>query len=243
MIERMEHRVMFAVTVTEGYPGYYTVQGDGNDLTIDVAQPTSWDQNGFFTIRGETTAHTGAAFIYVVGTQYRDRITVYNADGPIGVSVAGLGEKDDIYLSGPGLIDGGDGDDTLTKVNGGRCEVYGRAGNDYVTIAGSIFGDAEIDGGDGDDYINAEGCWYGQYLKGGGGDDTIYGSEFDDVVDLGPGGNKGSLERVYAGNGNDTIYASNGQTDWCDGGNGYDVVRSTDVEYSAWGSIEMQYAA
>jgi Ca2+-binding RTX toxin-like protein len=95
-----------------------------------------------------------------------------------------------------------------------------------------------IDAGDGNDSVDVGFSEYACFLNGGSGDDSIYGSNFDDTI---TGGAGDDLIYTYGGNGitdggdgNDVIYTySNwlvgygGQSDAASGGNGDDAMYGT----------------
>ncbi len=132
-----------------------------------------------------------------------DTINV-DPDVKVNVVVEG-GDGDDTITTGAGddRVDGGAGDDTITT-NAGRDDVFGSTGNDRIS-AGA--GDDVVYGGDGDDSI--AGGDGGDYLEGGkgrdtidgdGGQDVISGGLDDDILRSGAGD-----DRVYTGAGTDTV--------------------------------------
>ncbi|MCA0870177.1 hypothetical protein LCL97_05050 [Seohaeicola saemankumensis] len=169
----------------------YAIQGEANYYyhayeTIDVVQ--NWG-----LIIGE------------VNLASRDD-TVVNGGTIIGD--VNLGDDNDTYVGRDGsivdgIIDGGDGNDTLkggsnadTLVgSGGKDTIRGRGGDDTIdggNQADTLFGgggDDTIDGGNGKDIID-----------GGSGDDTIDGGDSNDVIN--------------GGTGNDTITGGAGADDF-----------------------------
>lgn len=114
----------------------------------------------------------------------------------------------------------------------GRVFAFGRDGNDQLlaqgltTIGGYLVGGLHHDtirGGGGDDIIygdlgpdEGDGVEGRDWIDGGGGNDLIYAD-----------GAEGSADTVFGGDGNDTIYAGGGN-DWVDGGDGDDWIISPD---------------
>lgn len=226
-IETLERRRLCSVTVTEGYPGYFDITGDegANDINVSVSQAGET-----FTLDGVT--YTGVAFITVSGKGGNDAIRLATTDGPgsIGASISGGSGDDQISLNFDGAVWAGSGNDTLDLADSFRGEAYGGSGNDRMTIRGACI-DPEINGGGGDDLIDASANQYGVVIHGGDGDDTIYGSEFDDQIDgdagnntlYGLGGNDafysdyGGFDRVYGGAGEyDVLYTSNGSVTYAE---------------------------
>ncbi|MDD2830166.1 MAG: calcium-binding protein, partial [Sulfuricurvum sp.] len=143
-------------------------------------------------------------------------------------------------LDGNDIIYGNDGNDSLLGGNGNDT-LIGGAGND------GFYGDPGndiIDGGDGWDYL-----WYenssaavgvdlskttAQYIGSGNDTDTItgiesiYGSNYGDVLIAGSNGND-----LYGAGGNDILYAGAG-SDILDGGSGIDTLSYTYASAGVW---------
>jgi Ca2+-binding RTX toxin-like protein len=229
-IETLERRRLCSVTVTEGYPGYYEIDGDeaANDISVSVSMAGET-----FTLDGVT--YTGVAYVTVCGKGGDDTIRLTTADGPgsIGASVSGGSGDDQVSLNFDGAVWAGSGNDTLDLADSFRGEAYGGSGNDRMTVRGECI-DPEINGGGGDDLIDASANHYGVVIHGGDGNDTIYGSEFDDQIDGEAGNNT-----LYGNGGNDAFYCDYGGFDTVVGGAGqYDVlytsngsVSYTEIEY------------
>jgi Ca2+-binding RTX toxin-like protein len=213
-IESLPPRRMFSVTVIEGYPGFYEVYGDGdaNVIDIEVSQ-----QQGSFTLDGNT--YTDVNYIAVLGGGGDDTISVQSVDGPgfIGVGISGQEGDDTLSLNSDGAIWGGAGDDVIVLLDSFYGEAYGDGGNDTITIGGETVG-GQIEGGDGDDVIDASAGHYGLYFYAGGGNDTIFGTAYDDAFYGGSG-----TDEVHGGAGDDDIYDS----EYVYGDDGYDALRGT----------------
>lgn len=99
---------------------------------------------------------------------------------------------------------------------------------DLTNVANPYTLDVFIDGGGGNDTI-----WSGQgddLLYGRTGSDSIWGGGGDDIIDGGDRYSEGyddNLDSLYGGAGEDTIYGSNGDT--IDGGTGNDVINVGDT--------------
>lgn len=214
-LESLEQRRLFSVTVTEGFTGYYSVQGDDAADVIDVSVSMASES---FTLGGVT--YTGVQFIDVSGGGGNDSITVISdGAGSIGATLSGGDGNDSLLLSFDGGIWGDDGMDTITLCDAFRGQVSGGEGSDLITVGGECV-DAVIDGGGGDDGIDASGNNYGVLIHGGAGDDVIWGSGHDDDV-YGDGG----VDMIYGLGGDDVIYVQDaGGADWVSGGDGYDVL-------------------
>jgi Ca2+-binding RTX toxin-like protein len=113
----------------------------------------------------------------------------------------GRGGSDTIYFSvatsGVGLLDGGDGPDTiLAHPSGEQSTALGGNGDDTIVIQTTP---PVVPGGS-------------YFISGGNGDDTLVGGPFDDTID--------------GGNGSDSIDASDGGADTIACGAGNDVVHA-----------------
>ena len=128
----------------------------------------------------------------VTGSTYADDLfgmtgvtnTIYGMGGN-DVIRGGWGTDDTIY--------GGDGDDTITVPTVANVVIYGDAGNDTIT---GQHGNETIFGGIGDDSIDT-----------GGGINIVDGGDGNDIIRAIASDEEDS-NTVYAGQGNDVIYAS-----------------------------------
>jgi Ca2+-binding RTX toxin-like protein len=234
-VEALEGRRLFSVTVTEGYPGFYQIHGDGSANTIEVFV-SQLDET--FTLDGVT--YGGVADITVHGYGGNDAISVAGSDneeGWIGASVSGGDGDDSITVDLDGAIWAGPGDDVLHLSNAFRGEAYGEGGGDRIYIAGGCV-DPEIIGGDGDDLLDATQNEYGVTLRGGMGDDTILGSNFDDEIY----GDEGR-DALHGGGGDDTFYAFDGDADTVFGGGGTDTLYGDLTDTATDGDVEFVYLA
>jgi Ca2+-binding RTX toxin-like protein len=206
-IDPLERRRLFAVSVIEGYPGFYEVHGDDTDNVIEISVSMA---NWSFTLNGVT--YPNAEHILVRGYGGNDHISVI-ADDPL-----------DGFMGAS--VDGGDGDDIIYMNFG--IGAYGGSGNDRMYIAGecmavSVFGD------EGDDFIDCSGNNYHLFISGGDGNDTIFGTNYNDII-YGDAG----TDEIHGLSGRDEIYTGGGG-DYVDGGAGDDIVYrygDTGVNYS-----------
>lgn len=212
--ESLEGRRLFAVTVTEGYPGFYEVHGTAGDDAI-VAQVNMAAE----TLTVDGTTYEGVGYVVAYGYAGNDTITITSVDGAgiIGASISAGDGHDSITLMIDGGVWAGKGDDSIYLKDSFRGEAYGEGGHDYMYIAGTT-ADAHIRGGDGHDYIDCSSNYYGVVAFGDAGNDTIYGSAFGDQLY----GNEGN-DHLFGGGGDDTFYASGGGNDHIDGGAGNDI--------------------
>jgi Ca2+-binding RTX toxin-like protein len=113
----------------------------------------------------------------------------------------------------------------------GMDEVYGARGNDVVD---GYHGRDTIYGGSGNDG-SAEGTSFKTptkdttNLEGGEDSDKVYGGEGDDWIDAAAHDTTGSLDRSYGEEGNDRIYAIDGNEDIINCGPGTDDLVRRDV--------------
>ena len=227
-IETLEDRRLMSATVTEGYPGFFEVDGTAGADTINITVSQAAET---FTLDG--TTYTGVMDISVAGYGGNDSITVASSgEGSIGTSVTGGDGNDTVNVNFPGAIWAGLGDDILYLSDSFRGEVYGEGGADQMYVSGACI-DPQINGGAGNDMIDATGNLYGVIIRGGAGDDTIYGSSYNDTI-YGDGG----VDYLYGNGGNDTFYCrGDGAADHVFGGNGTDILYAnsndvhTGVEY------------
>jgi len=222
-LQNLERRRFFSVTVTEGYPGFYEIDGDNshNNIAVSVSQT-----DNTFTPYGVT--YPDAWFISVHTGSGDDTIslTSVDGDGGVGAGIDSGGGNDTISLNFDGAVYAGNGDDVLYLADSFRGEAYGESGNDQMYISGACV-DAEIQGGSGDDLIDCSANEYSVVVHGGTGNDTIIGSEYDDQI-YGDAG----TDSLVGGGGNDSFYSRDGSNDYIDGGSGTDVVYANGTESS-----------
>ena len=160
-----------------------------------------------------------------------------NPNSQAGTNSANSPGNDAPTATGPNLIEGGAGDDTL-KGTSGEDEMRGFGGDD--TLSGKN-GDDTLYGGTGDDLIKGQAgadTLYGDAgnddLQGGAGDDTLYGDAGNDTLDGGSGD-----DILDGGDGNDTLDGGSGD-DILDGGTGGDVlIGGAGDDILVWDSIDL----
>lgn len=212
-VEALEPRRLCSVSVSQGYPGYYQIDGDNGPNTIAV----SVNQNSrTFTLNGAT--YGNVAYITVNGYDGNDFITVAGSPGSIGCTIIDGNGNDSISLNFDGAIYAGSGQDTISLKNSFQGEVHAGDGNDQITLSGYC-ANAVVYAGNGNDLIDASANLYGVAIFAGSGANLIYGSNYDDVISVGSGSNV-----ICCLNGNDTVYCRNGSPDTVIGGSGYDTV-------------------
>ena len=196
---------------------------------------------------GADTLHGGSGTDHLLGG-IGDDVLYGEADtdvleGGDGIDSLDGGEGDDVLLGGDGndrleggygndLLRGGAGDDTLSDTSGAN-ELYGEAGNDFISGSGLL------DGGDGDDVLEGSGTLNGgsgnDILRGQWGGDVLNGGSGDDLLESysNPWSNSGST--LAGGSGNDTLYGSFGDDTYIFNlGDGKDLIieRRSDQAYS-----------
>jgi Ca2+-binding RTX toxin-like protein len=204
ILEALDPRRLLSVTVNEGYPGFYDISGDDSPNVISVSVSMA-DQS--FTLDGAT--YSFVSYIIVHGFGGDDAISVISVDGrgSIGASLFGDDGNDDLTLNFNGAVWAGSGNDVLHLTDSFRGQAYGQDGNDQILVSGACQ-DPDIDGGDGDDLIDCRNNFFGVYIHGGAGNDTIYGTPYDDQIY----GDDGEDDMDGAG-GRDTFYARDGYAD------------------------------
>lgn len=129
------------------------------------------------------------------------------------------------------LVDGGDGDDTIST-GIGNDTIFGGTGADSID-AGS--GNDSIDAGDGNDVVTA-GAGDDTIIFGNG-NDTVYGGDGNDLIDDQAGMQMTGVSLIYGGAGNDTIYTGF-SNDIVYGGDGLDLIFGEGDNDSLFGGAE-----
>ena len=153
----------------------------------------------------------------IIGSDFNDSLTGYDAEGPgwTNVFYGGLGDDTLDGRGGSDALYGEEGDDSL----------IGGDGND--TLDGGI-GDDTLEGGQGNDILTGgDGA---DSLDGGDGADTLTGGDGDDWLSGGLG-----ADSLDGGAGNDALFASNGDT--ITGGDGDDTITLVDTGETGAGGI------
>jgi hypothetical protein len=233
-LEELEDRRLCSVTVSQGWTGYFTIQGTPAADSINVSVNRS---TGTFTVDGVTYA--GVQYLSVVGGDGNDNVDVSGTgSGSLAASISGGAGDDTLSLNFDGGIWGGDGNDTINLTNAYRGAAIGEAGSDLLTISGDCI-DPQVSGGDGDDGIDAAANHYGVVMRGDAGDDAVIGSPYADELYGGEG-----VDMMFGGSGNDIIYVQDaGSADWVWGGDGWDTMYGNVSDIIADGSVEVVYRA
>jgi Ca2+-binding RTX toxin-like protein len=233
MLDMLEPRRLFAVTVSEGYPGVFEITGGDS---ADVIQGTVSQQNNTLTIDGNTYNDVWYISVNAGGGNDTISLTTTAGAGCIGAGIdAGAGD-DTISLNFDGSIYAGSGNDTLNLADSFRGEAYGGTGDDHIIVAGECV-NAAIQGDSGDDLIDCSNNNYSVTVHGGTGNDTIYGSQYDDEI----WGDQGT-DSLVGNSGNDTFFSRDGSQDVVVGGAGTDVAYANGSETSMTGVEYVYYS-
>jgi Ca2+-binding RTX toxin-like protein len=229
VIELLENRKLFAVSVAEGFPGFFEITGEEVDDVIVI----SIDQGArVFTVNGESYGGGNASYVTVYALGGNDSVTVSGSGGgPVGASVLAGDGDDTVTLDNvSGAAWGGAGDDQLDFTDSFRAEAYGEDGKDHVTLRGACVS-ARVHGGEGNDMLLGSTCTAPVFFFGEAGNDRLYGSPYGDVLDGGTG-----RDTMFGLAGDDQFYARDGDTDWILGGDGNDTAICDDVETTTAGT-------
>jgi Ca2+-binding RTX toxin-like protein len=232
-VEQLEARRLCSVTVTQGWTGYYTIEGTPAADNINVSVNRS---AGTFTVEG--TTYTGVQYINVIGGDGNDNIRVEGdgSSGSVAASISGGAGNDFIWLNFDGAIWGGDGDDGIYLFDAFRGQVLGEAGDDFISVIGNCI-EAVINAGPGDDGIDASHNNSGVVADGGPGDDALIGSPYNDELHGGEGN-----DDICGEGGDDIIYAQDsGGVDSIWGGSGHDTLYANMSDIIMDGSVEVIY--
>lgn len=181
--------------------------GTAGDDDLDVYEGSAFVRAG----AGDDTV----AFTYGTGTVFAGA-----GDDHVGFTYAA-----------PGLVDLGDGDDTLSVAETGAGRVFGGRGADQVQVYGSVdayggagddrvfaYGAGHLHGQGGDDVLEAAGVGAddGAFLSGGAGNDQLTGGGLGDELIGGTGS-----DRLTGGDGGDAFRLFAWQTG---ARNGFDTI-------------------
>src|SRR5437660_916877 len=125
MVERLEGRRLCSVTVSQGYPGYYTISGDNAANTISV----SVNQNArTFSLNGVT--YGNVSYVTVNGYDGNDFVTVAGSPGSIGCTINEGNGNDSVSLNFDGAIYVGGGQDSVSLKDSFQGELHTGDGPD-----------------------------------------------------------------------------------------------------------------
>ncbi|MFO0936357.1 MAG: calcium-binding protein [Gemmataceae bacterium] len=229
--------------INSGY-GTDHVFADGNDLSLLPGSNSDFDELNFdnfagtmrFTLasvsfNGTICECNNFTILRITGSSGNDTFDLAQFVGNQVYISAGAGADTIITNAQLGVIDGGDGDDTIVSIynNRGPTQILGGAGNDKITVSSAT----TVYGGPGNDILDARNYavngFYtpGVSMYGEDGNDTIYGSP---VVDFLNGGN--GTDAIFGGDGNDFLDGSQGK-DSISGDGGDDIILG-DTNDSFW---------
>lgn len=223
-----------------GAPGQYTTPtlfdgGDGFDViraTITTSMNLTMGEGvllgaTYRSIEGLalTVAGTAAVVLNIVGSGGQDSIGIGGRAGLTGEIRAGAGNDSVSVGTSAITLYGEDGDDRLSAAT---AALFGGAGNDILTGAGSQ------SGGTGEDRLELTTLVDGVVLDGGEGVDTLVVSAAAYNISLTAGtieavgssarGTLIGIERLILGGGNDTVILAGGN-EYAEGGAGRDTIR------------------
>jgi Ca2+-binding RTX toxin-like protein len=175
---------------------------------------------------GDDTLTGGAGNDTLHGGNDNDTIVVSGTDGQNDIVDGGLG-IDSILATGSGAVTLAGFDATSSSIEtwqGNGQGVLGTGAANTFDFSGltTVSGLAFVNGGGGNDSIT--GSSFDDDLRGGSGNDTLNGGEANDTLTGGAGS-----DTLHGGNGNDTfvISGTDGQNDIFDGGLGTDRIQVT----------------
>ena len=252
--ERLEDRTLLSVT-SLFFNGDLTVVSDADDAIVIREDPV---QAGRVEILvgnpvGGTINYVADTSVGALDADTVQTILVRGGDDGNTIDLGdaqGLGGVDSaVYTSLTSVvIEGGNGDDTITGTINFTDVISGGDGDDVITVGA---GSATVDGGDGNDAIT--GGPASDVISGGDGNDTISGLAGADTIDAGNGHDEvdggdelaGPGDRIIGGHGHDTLRGGGGN-DWINGNSGNDEIyggAGSDTMHGGSGSDLMQGGA
>lgn len=232
-IEPLEDRCLKSFTVVEGYTGYYTITDDATQswLNVAVVNNTLLINNVNYTISNPPASVSASL------NGGNDVFDFTSDNGNVGCSVDAGPGADTVTLHTGGAIWGGSGNDTLRIENDYRGEVYGGSDNDIIYVVGNC-PDFLVEGEYGTDYIDAQQSNDAGIMRGGPGNDTIHGSNYDDQIR----GDEGN-DVISGHGGNDVFFMNDGERDTVTGGAGIDIAYIDVGEESTIFGVEYTFYA
>ncbi|MFK7977514.1 MAG: cadherin-like domain-containing protein [Halioglobus sp.] len=172
-------------TLSENAEGGWTFTPSEKNFGEDIPL-TFTVSDGTDSTQGNASLDINERGLNIVGTNNADVLAGRSGDDTI------------TGRAGDDIMSGGGGNDTFNvRGNEGLNQFDGGEGND--TIQGSIFNDTIKITGNMDNIQNIE------TIDGGAGYDTLKGSSGSDTIDMTSGPELVSIERIDAGDGNDTV--------------------------------------
>ncbi len=198
-----------------GGGGFDYLYGNNGDDVILGGDGQAWIYGG----NGADELRGGNGPDQIYGGSGADRI--YGGAGADYLDAGGSRAGEGDAIGAVNIVDGGEGDDSISGGFSRVDRLYGGQGAD------SIFGMGLLDGGDGNDRLRA-GNWASQ-LFGGAGNDILEGGDGEDLLDGGLGsdflqGGNGS-DRLIGGDGDDVLNGGFVGDDLLDGGAGVDTAQ------------------
>ena len=161
------------------------------------------------TVNGGAATCSGFTSVVINGSNNVDGVTYDGTSAPAAIVTAKLLDGNDTFTSALNdlerlIVDGGDGDDTITG-RGGDDDLDGGSGNDALTGNGGadhLFGnDGSGTGGDGNDTLT--GGSGADVIIGDAGNDHLFGGTEGDELTGGPGtddvNGEGGADKVFEG--------------------------------------------
>ncbi|MBQ9441976.1 MAG: hypothetical protein IJU55_03090 [Selenomonadaceae bacterium] len=184
---------------TSGNDSIHNDDGDNVQIYAEAGNDSIYNSEGYRdTIYGEagndTIYNHSADYSFIDGGAGNDYI--YNDSNSYNVTIKGDSGNDTVYTDGSyASIDGGAGADSVFS-SSYRAKIDGGADNDTITSSGSY---SMIDAGAGNDRISLGSYTYNNFVKGGTGNDTIFGDVSSSSY--------GNFYQYAIGDGNDLIYS------------------------------------
>ena len=206
-VEQLESRTLLTVSGVLLGTELTVFVDDGADVVISRDATTGDVQVLSGGVPASTVPSVQSTAITQLTVRAGDDANVIDLTGVTSADFTGLATNGSI------IVEGGDGNDTVTGSADFGESLQGNDGNDVID---GLDGNDIIDGGDGNDS-----------LLGNDGDDTLIGDDGDDTIDGGLGndsidGNDGA-DVITGGAGMDTVEAGNGN-DNIDGGDDNDTI-------------------
>lgn len=207
------------VTVSNGDPTDYTyfwLDESGGSLAPGATPETDGQSEIEVRVESASPTPSPALWVKLIGQPGPDRIVVDDQQQTLLADLNADGQSHDVELAAKdaGFLEvfGGAGDDAISVPGSLAFEhtkIKGQAGNDALAANG-----ADISGGPGNDLIH--GGWFGEFFSGNAGNDRIFGGKGPDHLNGGSG-----RDLLNGGPGGDVLSGGPGK-DKLRGGSGQD---------------------